>query len=118
MRDRQHAVRLIRWRHAALRAHYPGAEQHIAVSQHHPLGIAGRARGIEECGDLARPIGLDWFRHGLLVQQADAEGTQCVEFGNGGAVAARMLARVVGDLDRVEDAAGAAVIPNKIDLAL
>ena len=41
-----------------------------------------------------------------------------MEFGNGGAVAARMLARVVGDLDRVEDAAGAAVIPNEIDLAL
>jgi len=68
--------------------------------------------------DLARPIGLDWFRHGLLVQQADAEGTQCVEFGNGGTMAVRMLASVVGYLNRAEDATSAAVIANEIDLAL
>ena len=38
--------------------------------------------------------------------------------GKGGAMTVRMLARVVGHLDRVEDAAGAAVIPNEVDLAL
>jgi len=49
---------------------------------------------------------------------ADAEGTQCVEFGNGGTMAVRMLASVVGYLNRAEDATSAAVIANEIDLAL
>src|ERR1700736_1882252 len=118
MRDRQRAVRFIRWHHTALRAYYPGTEQHIAMRQHHTLGIAGRARGIEECGDVARPIRLEGFRQRLSVQRADAKGTQCVKRGKGGAMTVRMLARVVAHLDRVEDAAGAAVIPNEIDLAL
>ena len=65
VRYRQNAVDLVR--RLALRARNPCAEQHIAVGQHHPFGISGRARGIDECGDLTRPIHLNRLWHRITV---------------------------------------------------
>jgi hypothetical protein len=100
VRYRQNAVDSVRL--VALRARRLCAEQQVAVGQHYPLGIAGRARGIDEGGDLPRPIRLDRLRRGLAVERPDAERSQRAKRGNIGVVALRVLARSVGDFDRIK----------------
>jgi hypothetical protein len=71
---------------------------------------------VDEGGDLPRPIRLDRLRRGLAVERPDAERSQRAKHGNIGVVALRVLARSVGDFDRIKDAAGTAVLTDQIDL--
>src|SRR5262249_61518123 len=93
---------------------YPRAEQHVAVGEHYPLGATGRARGIDERRDLVRPILLDGLRRRLPIERPDAERSQPAEHGNLGVVTLRLLARTVGHLDCIKDAAGTALLTYQI----
>ena len=117
VRDRQHAILHVVRRHAAQRGGVPGAEQQIAVGQHDALRRPGRARGVDENRDLPGAVGFDRLGRRRLVQRRNADAVKRSDILHGRTIARRMGGRFLRYFGREEGAAGAAVIPDLIDLA-
>ena len=70
VRHRQHAVDHVLRRGLAQHLRNVCVEQDVAVREHHALGVAGRARGVEQGRHLAGAVLLDRLRLGALVRRA------------------------------------------------
>jgi hypothetical protein len=80
-------------RHLAPGSGAPGAEQEIAMGQHHALRRAGGTRRVNENRDLPCTVGLDRLGRRILVQRGHTDATKRADILNGCIIARGMGSR-------------------------
>ena len=115
--DRQHAILHVGGRHAAKRSRRLGAEQQIAVGKHDALRRPGRARGVDENGDLPGAVRFHRLRGGILIERGHADAGERADILHRRAIAQRMCGGFLRRIGREESTARAAVVPDLIQLA-
>ena len=88
------------------------------MREHHALGIAGRARGVEQGRHLAGAVLLDRLRLGALVRRAHGHRAEPTHVHRVGVVAAGMNGGELRDLNGVVDQARAAMVADLVQFAL
>ena len=88
------------------------------MREHHALGVAGRARGVEQGRHLAPAVLLDRLGLGGLVQWADGHGAERTHLHLVGVMAPGVRGGELGNVDGVVHQACAAMVADLVQLAL
>ena len=118
VRHRQDTVADVVARHATHARGAGGREHHVGVGQHHALGRAGGARGVEHAAHLFARIVEAGFGSSALVQRADRNLAEAGPIQVLGAVARGVACGFRRHVRRVQHPARLRVFDEEVDLAL
>ena len=118
MRDRQHAVHRVVKRERAQGARDARDIEQVAVAEHDPLGVAGRARGVHERAHLAFAVRTAGLGHAVQRQRSHRHRPHRAQSEwNAPGLPRRVPCRLGRDFGEIERAPGTAMVADRIDFA-